>query len=449
MDRMIAGKLESKWLEEYPLLKKVVQTEEVYWENPSWRPYQTVADALPIKQGEIDEAAALFQRFIPFFTEAFSEAELPGGKIISPLKGISEMKKELEAFYGMDFNGDLWLKCDNELPVAGSIKARGGFYEILQHAEKLAIDHGMIEKDGNYAAFHSEKFQSFFAKYSIAVGSTGNLGLSIGIISAKLGFRVTVHMSRDAKDWKKEKLRSYGVQVVEHPADFSVAVEKGREECAADPACYFVDDEDSKALFLGYSVAARELEKQLKENNIQVDEQHPLIVYLPCGVGGGPGGVTYGLKQIFGDHAHCIFAEPTHSPAMLVGMMTGMHDKVSVQDFGIDNLTAADGLAVGRPSGFAGPMVEHLLSAIYTIGDDELYKLLYLLNRSEGITLEPSALAGMYGPYQLTGNGQKLKETLRKSNGRATHVVWATGGRLVPEQEAKQFIAEGKRLMNE
>jgi len=254
-------------------------------------------------------------------------------------------------------------------------------------------------------------------------------------------------MSADAKEWKKKLLRSKGATVLEFEGDFGEAINEGRRTTIADPKGYFVDDENSKYLFLGYSVAAIRLKKQLEKLKISIDAHHPLFVYSPCGVGGSPGGVAFGLKQVFGDNVHCFFVEPTHSPSVLIGLLTGKMEKVSVHDFGIDNKTEADGLAVGKASAFASPISKLLISGIYTIEDDELFRLLYLLGKSERIFLEPSATAGLMGPQKISCTSYMQEYCLDPSL--ITHIAWATGGSLVPKEEMDDFYKKGEKLYEE
>lgn len=422
----------SEWLEELPLLQQVVEKKEVLWCNPLLQPTAAGLQKTSLTKADVADASQRLKRFAPYLSKAFSDTG--EGIIESPLTTIPNMKGALETEYTLKIPGCLLLKQDNALPISGSIKARGGIYEVLKHAEILAIDHQLLDSTKDYSQFGDSAFRELFAGHKIAVGSTGNLGLSIGIMSAKLGFDVTVHMSADAKQWKKDLLRSKDVHVVEYADDYSKAVEEGRRQADADPTCHFVDDENSTDLFLGYAVAGERLAMQLKEQQITVDEQHPLFVYLPCGVGGGPGGVAFGLKLAFGDHVYCLFAEPTHSPCMIIGMMTGMHDQISVADFGLDNKTAADGLAVGTASAFVGRTMEPFLTGCYTVQDQTLFNLLKKLADSEDIWLEPSALAGMTGPVQTIKNNVPLADSAN-----TTHLVWGTGGNMVPEEEMQSY----------
>ncbi|HQY17885.1 MAG TPA: D-serine ammonia-lyase [Ferruginibacter sp.] len=435
----------NKWIVAYPLLGDIISLKPVIWLNANREKIRNIR-SLPVTLQDLQDAAELWERFAPYLSKAFPETIKTGGIIESPLKEIPQMQLLLNKQKGISIPGKLLLKCDNELPIAGSIKARGGIFEVLHYAEQLAIQSGLLKLRENYAVLAEEKFRNIFSRYSIGVGSTGNLGLSIGIISTKLGFKVTVYMSANAKEWKKELLRSVGANVVEFTGDFSEAIDAGRKATNADPKGYFIDDENSKYLFLGYSVAATRLKNQLDAMNIIIDETHPLFVYSPCGVGGSPGGIAFGLRQIFGDNAYCFFAEPTHSPAVLLGLLTGKMQKLSVHDFGIDNITEADGLAVGRPSAFASGISNVLISGIYTIEDDELFKLLYMLGKTEGIFLEPSATAGLIGPYQIAKSG--YKESHHFNPEKITHIAWATGGALVPKDEMERFYNKGEKLFS-
>ena len=436
---MIKNSIDS-FIEEAPILNDIIGLKPVVWLNPN-KKVMSDMPIFPISKEEMVEAEKLWDRFASFFVKAFPETTTAKGIIESPLVEINRMMESLN-HDNPNFKGNLYLKCDNALPIAGSIKARGGFYEVLHYAEELALKNGILKLEDNYEIFTSDKFKEFFGKYKIGVGSTGNLGLSIGIISASLGFEVTVYVSADAKDWKKNLLRQKGAKVIEFGGDFSEAILAGRQQTNSDPMGYFVDDENSNELYLGYSVGALRLAKQLKQQNIAVDKDHPLFVYSPCGVGGSPGGTAFGLKQIYGDNVHCFFVEPTHSPAVLTGLVTGEMSNISVQDIGIDNKTEADGLAVGRPSHFATTISSHIISGIYTIEDENLFTLLAQLMDTEKIFLEPSATAGLIGPQMIATTNYADKNNINMEN--ATHIVWATGGDLVPEEERKQFYERGK-----
>ncbi|TSB48626.1 D-serine ammonia-lyase [Alkalicoccobacillus porphyridii] len=436
---MILGKTIDDWIRIHPQLRPLIDTEPITWLNPKYGQGDTPSN---LTMQDVRDAEDRLTRFAPYLATAFPDTA--DGIIESPIKELTHAHQKLNVHYANMIEGQLWIKCDHDLPISGSIKARGGIYEVLKHAEDLALAQNLLQHHEDYSILADPSFRQFFSSYKIAVGSTGNLGLSIGVMGAELGFQVTVHMSADAKPWKKELLRSKGVEVVEYESDYSKAVEEGRKQAEADPATHFVDDENSETLFLGYAVAALRLKQQLQKQSIQVDADHPLIVYLPCGVGGGPGGVAFGLKLVFGEHVHCFFAEPTHSPCMLLGMMTGEHNQVSVQDFGIDNQTIADGLAVGRASGFVGRLMTPLLSGIVTVEDSELYKMQSLLIDSEDIALEPSATAGLAGVIQLANSPEGGLSRLLHEN--ATHLVWATGGSMVPKEQMNKDYQIGKKL---
>lgn len=69
---------------------------------------------------------------------------------------------------------------------------------------------------------------------------------------------------------------------------------------------------------------------------------------------------------------------------MFLGMMTRLHEGISVQNIGIDNKKIADRLAARIASGFVDKTLEPFLSGVYTASNNYLYNLLKELIDLEG-----------------------------------------------------------------
>lgn len=393
-------------------LKKVLRKEEIFWINKPQKNLEKIFFDFEIQFKDIIAADNDMLRFSNLIKKIFPET----------LNGIIESN-----LLRSRVNNNLFFKCDNELPVAGSIKARGGFYEILKFCEKIAKENGFNSKKDDYSVLSDAFYRKIFSKYTIVVGSTGNLGLSIGLVSSKLGFKCQIHMSKDAKEWKKDLLRRNNVEVIEYNNDYSYAVKKAREISMNKDFFYFIDDENSKLLFIGYAIAVLRLKKQLMYYNIKISKNNPLNVYIPCGVGGAPAGINYGLKHLFGNEVFCYYIEPIQTPCMLLGLLTKKYENVNIKNFGLDGQTNADGLAVSSPSKLVSKLCDEIVDGIITFKDSSMFECLQLLNKKENIKVEPSAASSLIG-YK------------RNRNISGVHICWLTGGNLVPENVYNEYF---------
>jgi D-serine dehydratase len=366
------------------------------------------------------EAEQRLSRFRPVLAGLFPAADWDG-RIRSALLEYPQ-QADLPA---------LLVKADHDLPMTGSVKARGGVYELLCRVEAVALLEGLVQPGEPLTPLLTPAAKTLFAKHRIVVASTGNLGFSIGLVARAFGLEAEVHMSHDAKTWKKERLRRTGANVIEHPCDYTETVARARDSASASGS-YFIDDESSRLLFVGYTTAAAELAGQLAERSLKVGTDTPLVVYLPCGVGGAPGGITAGLKTIYGDDARCVFVEPVASACVLAALCVGDGSPVSVYDIGLDNDTIADGLAVPVASKLVMSSVGASIDAAVAVTDAAMLEWVRRAWNEAGLRLEPSAASGFAAVALFLEATRNAEAALAPG---AIHVVWTTGGSQLPEDQ--------------
>ena len=102
-------------------------------------------------------------------------------------------------------------------------------------------------------------------------------------------------------------------------------------------------------------------------------------------------------------------------------------------------------------SEFVADVMKPMLSGVFTVDDDDLFRWLWKAQTTQAIRLEPSATAGFAGPEFIVNSnqGRAYQEAHGLSNklAQATHVIWTTGGAFVPEEQFKEFMARGALLV--
>lgn len=149
---------------QFPLVEDLIALKETTWLNPRTT---TLAEGLPyvgLTKADVDDAHARLKRFAPYLAKAFPETAATGGIIESDLVAIPAMQARLEKESGKAIPGTLLLKKDSHLPISGSIKARGGIYEVLTHAEKLALDAGLLSLEDDYSVLLEPRFKNLDRK---------------------------------------------------------------------------------------------------------------------------------------------------------------------------------------------------------------------------------------------------------------------------------------------
>ena len=171
------------YMKQIPVLAEAAAGKEVFWVNGRECPESRQGEKA-VSEEQIQDAARRLERFAPYLAEVFPETAACNGIIESELREIKAMRQELNQEWGAGIAGRLFLKMDSHLPISGSVKARGGIYEVLKHAEELAFKAGLLTEQEDYRKLNTSEMREFFGRYKVQVGSTGNLGLSIGIMSS-------------------------------------------------------------------------------------------------------------------------------------------------------------------------------------------------------------------------------------------------------------------------
>lgn len=269
-----------------------------------------------------------------------------------------------------DVAGDeVLLKLETFQPT-GSFKVRGALAALSRHREGGA---------------------------RVVAASAGNHGLGVAYAAAALGISATVVVSNNASPAKVEALRRFGVDLVQHGADYDAA--EAHALALAEPGAVFVSAYNDPHVIAGQATLAAEV-------GASIDA--PLTLVVPVGGGGLLAGTALWAKGRA--DVRIVGVEAAASRAVSSAVAAGRLVEVKVGE------TLADGLAGNMEAGCITPDLVRDIDRIVAVTEPQIEEAIRFLATTAGVVVEGSGAVGVAA--LMAGKVDSLGRTVAFITGR-------------------------------
>jgi threonine dehydratase len=261
---------------------------------------------------------------------------------------------------------------------------------VLALGSRLLLKAEHRQRSGSFKARGAANAMLVPYPDEVVAGSSGNHGIAVAMLGARLGVRVTIVMAAGSNDRKAHAIRSLGARVVR--VDGGVAERDRRaSDISAATGAVLVPSSDHELVVAGAGTVGLEVFEDVPDVS---------TVFVPTGGGGLLAGV-------------CLAASALSRPVRIVGVepMSARRYAVSVARGAATELppsmTIADGLRGQRPGAVPWPIIRDRVDDLIGVTDDAVTRALEILRRAD-VGAEPSGAVALAGALRRGFTGRAV-----------------------------------------
>lgn len=253
--------------------------------------------------------------------------------------------------------GRTLLKLES-LNLTNSFKIRGAFNALLR----------LVESHPDRAA-----------RPMVVTASAGNHGRAMAFAAERLGLRVVIFTPANAPLAKRAAIRRHGADLHDEAPDYDAA-ERRAHAFVQERGGVFISPYNHPDVIAGAGTLGLEIVEACPD---------VATVVVPLGGGGLASGVGLALRAA-ATRARVVGVEAAASTPFTAGLARGAITAIEPTP------TLADGLAGNlEPGAITFPLVQQLVDAVVTVGEDELRAAMRALAAEEHLMVEGSATVGV------------------------------------------------------